>query len=89
MIRVIFTGNFLWTIIFDLSLSNEAIVTYLWVGGPEMGGSERENPREDSRPASFPFLLLIYTNFSSNSIDFRFWFPIYNKKEPKSQQTNW
>ena len=54
-----------------------------------MGGPERENPREDSRPVSSPFLFLIYTNFSSNSIDFRFSFPIYNKKEPKSQQTNW
>ena len=85
MICVLFTGNFLGTTIFDLSLSSEAIVTYLWVRGPKTRGSEMENPIEDSRPVSSPFSLLISTNFFSNAIDLRFLFPIYNKKEPKSQ----
>ena len=81
IIHFLFIGNFSMTRIFDLLLSSEALVTLLQVGDSRIGGSEKENPRGDSR--SFPFPSLISTNSCSDSINLHFWFPIYNKKELK------
>lgn len=83
IIRFLFSDNFLGTHIFDLHLSSENLTTYFWVGGSETRGSQRENLRADSRPISYPFLSLISTNSSLNSIDFPFWFLTCNVKEQK------
>ena len=72
MLHVLFIGNFSRATIFDLLISSEDFVTFLWFGCPESGSSERENPRGDPRPVSSPFLSLIVTNSSSIYVDFRF-----------------
>ena len=83
MLHVLFIGNFLGTTIFDLPLSSEDLVTSLWFGYLEMGSLERKNLEGNSRPTSSSFPSLTTMNSSSISIDFCFWFPIYNKKKPK------
>ena len=88
MLRVLFTSNFPWPTIFDLSLSIEDLVTFLWFGCPEKGGLERENPEGDSELVSLPFPSLIAMNSFSISDDFRFWFPIWNAWNVGSTQIN-
>ena len=72
MLRVLFTGNFSGATIFDLPLSSEDFVTFLWFGCPETKSLERKNPGGHPRLVSSPFSSLIAMNSSLIYVDFHF-----------------